>query len=323
MQKKYIPLELLYQVGRRLRKPATVEPGRINDPDKAAQLISQMLKRDEPCMIARLGNGELEIVTSYLGQLKYKGFSHLLTFLEGKTPRWWWTDQQVKALNVNAGFFNITDEGMRQFSRLMMDDMREVDILGSWLPEEKLFHDQLGQASRIRLRYLEPFWSATPWTACLEGKHVLVVHPFAQTIEKQYTRRSELFENPNLLPTFASLRTIKAVQSIGNEANGFPTWFDALAWMEKEMDKEDYDVALIGCGAYGFPLAAHAKRTGHKAVHLGGALQLLFGIKGRRWFSPEGDAYKDYHHLLRPSWVSPDDNDRPKQAQQVEGACYW
>lgn len=47
------------------------------------------------------------------------------------------------------------------------------------------------------------------------------------------------------------------------------------------MDKIDYDICLIGCGAYGFPLAAHAKRKGKKAVHLGGALQLLFGIKGK------------------------------------------
>lgn len=47
------------------------------------------------------------------------------------------------------------------------------------------------------------------------------------------------------------------------------------------MDKVEYDVCLIGCGAYGFPLAAHAKRTGHKAIHLGGSLQLLFGIAGK------------------------------------------
>lgn len=32
----------------------------------------------------------------------------------------------------------------------------------------------------------------------------------------------------------------------------------------------DYDICLIGYSAYGFPLAAHAKRKGKKAVHLGG-----------------------------------------------------
>lgn len=34
------------------------------------------------------------------------------------------------------------------------------------------------------------------------------------------------------------------------------------------MDAYDYDVAIIGCGAYGMHLAAHAKRKGKIAIHL-------------------------------------------------------
>ncbi len=324
MQKKYQFLELLCQISRHLHIYSVPSPpDRINDPEKVSSLIRDMLTADRPCMVARLGSGELEVVTSYLGQQHYRGLKHLPAVLTGKAPRWWWTDKQVHALNVNAGFFNISEEGMERFSRQMMTDMKEVDILGSWLPEENWFDNYLTQATKVRLRYLEPFWAKQPWTACLKDMRVVVVHPFAETIERQYKRRGELFDNPGTLPAFASLRTVKAVQSIGNEANGFGTWFDALKWMEKEMDKEPYDVALIGCGAYGFPLAAYAKRTGHKAVHLGGALQLLFGIKGKRWFSPDGDVYADYHHLLRPSWVKPDEADKPKQAGNVEGGCYW
>ena len=55
---------------------------------------------------------------------------------------------------------------------------------------------------------------------------------------------------------------------------------------EAILDKQDYDICLIGAGAYGFPLAAHVKRKGKKAIHLGGALQLLFGVKGKRWEDP-------------------------------------
>jgi hypothetical protein len=127
-----------------------------------------------------------------------------------------------------------------------------------------------------------------------------------------------------VLPEFASLRVVKAVQSLGGESNGFNDWFEALEWMKNEMDKEPYDIALIGCGAYGFPLAAHAKRTGHKAVHLGGALQLLFGIKGKRWdninYNPEYN-YKD--GLFNDFWIYPDSKTKPNNSQQVEGECYW
>lgn len=118
------------------------------------------------------------------------------------------------------------------------------------------------------------------------GKRVVVIHPFYQSINSQYKRKSKIFPN-GFLPDF-SLRVIPAVQSIGGKHSNYSNWFEALEWMKNELDKESYDIALLGCGAYGFPLAAHAKRTGHKAVHLGGSLQLFFGIKGKRW---EGNGY--------------------------------
>lgn len=324
MQTIYQCLELLHRVYHRLHSDDTpISSHRINDPDQVSAHITDLLTSDRPCMIARLGANEANVTASYLGQLKYRGIGHALSFIKGDTPRWWWTNKQIKAMELNAGFFHASEENLKKFSKMMLEDMRRVDILGSWLAEERWFKDELSKAVSVRLRYLEPFWAKQPWTVSLKGKRVVVVHPFAETIERQYNRREELFDNPDTLPAFASLRTVKAVQSIGNEANGFGTWFDALEWMEKELDKEPYDVALIGCGAYGFPLAAYAKRTGHKAVHLGGALQLLFGIKGKRWFSPDGDVYADYHHLLRPSWVEPCEADKPKQANNVEGGCYW
>ena len=88
-------------------------------------------------------------------------------------------------------------------------------------------------------------------------------------------------------------------------------------------------MCLIGCGAYGFPLAAHVKRTGRQAIHLGGALQLLFGIRGKRWENPTygvkewGLAYGCYRELMNDYWVRPGENFKPANAEHVEGACYW
>ena len=84
--------------------------------------------------------------------------------------------------------------------------------------------------------------------------------------------------------------------------------------MENEISRKDFDVALIGCGAYGFPLAAYVKRLGKQAIHVGGPLQLYFGIKGKRW---------DNSGLYNEYWISPSDNERPKNLNKVEGGCYW
>lgn len=155
-----------------------------------------------------------------------------------------------------------------------------------------------------------------------------MIHPFKNTIEKQYQKRELLFENKDVLPKFESLTVIRAIQSLGGNSQ-FKDWFEALEYMKNEIDKVDYDICLIGAGAYGFPLAAHVKRQGKQGIHLGGALQLLFGIKGKRWENPnysldwnlEKDTYKNL--LNNKNWLRADENETPKTASNVEGGCYW
>jgi hypothetical protein len=93
--------------------------------------------------------------------------------------------------------------------------------------------------------------------------------------------------------------------------------------MKNEIDKTNYDICLIGCGAYGFPLAAHVKRSGKKAVHLGGSLQLLFGIRGKRWENPNYHTQYNYAKLMNEHWVKPGEEEKPKNVNQVEDSCYW
>lgn len=119
----------------------------------------------------------------------------------------------------------------------MVVDSKQLDILGVWQSEEEFIKKEfkLGYLG-IFLRNLEPFWSKQPWTRYLEGKKVVVVHPFAETIMLQYeNNRDKLFKNPNVLPLFKSLRVVKAVQSLGGEFN-FETWFDALDYMKKKLN---------------------------------------------------------------------------------------
>lgn len=244
-----------------------------------------------------------------------------IKYIQGKQPEWWWSKNIMNQMQQWSGFFPPTPENMQKFGDLMIKDIPMVDILGSWIPQEKLFKEELKQVISVNLELLNPYWSNTPWTKALAGKKILVIHPFAETIKRQYARRKLLFKNPDILPPF-ELKTIKAVQSLGG-TNQFKNWFDALQWMKNEMDKTDYDICLIGCGAYGFPLAAHAKRQGKKAVHIGGSLQLLFGIRGARWENPHYNETYNYATLMNEYWVKPDENEKPKNAQQVEGACYW
>lgn len=317
--------ELLLRGGRKLYKMAfnphfTMQS--ITDPYIASDIIYGKLISDDPCMIARFGSTELALLANWRGV--QRGDHNYAKYIKGEIPQWWWDWRNIEAIKIYSGFFPITMDYINRFSEMMIQDMRLVDVLGSWRPEEIYFSQELEQSKKVQLLCLEPYWSKNPWSRALEGKHIMVVHPFAEEITRQYhEHREQLFEDKRVLPEFASLRVVKAVQSLGGESNGFKDWFEALVWMEKQMDSSSYDIALIGCGAYGFPLAAHAKRTGHKAVHLGGALQLLFGIKGNRWETSTYNKLYDYTKLFNEFWIKPDDQNRPKAAELIEGGCYW
>jgi len=143
------------------------------------------------------------------------------------------------------------------------------------------------------------------------------VHPFEESIRRQYARNKDLFADPRMLPDF-NLKTLKAVQSLGGNGSGFSSWFDALDFMCERIQRTDFDVALIAAGAYGLPLAAFVKRIGRKAVHLAGACQLFFGIKGRRW-----DDRPFYRKLYNEHWTRPLEQETPAVYSSVEAGAYW
>ena len=111
---------------------------------------------------------------------------------------------------------------------------------------------------------------------------------------------------------------VQAVQGLAGQQTGYASWFDALAAMQAEMDAADYEVAIIGAGAYGLPLAAHARDTGHTAIQMSGATQLLFGIRGKRW-----DDHPVISKLYNDAWVRPAPEEGISHRETVEGGSYW
>ena len=210
------------------------------------------------------------------------GLWKIIQYIRGNIDAFEWEETTEKALTNNAGVFPRDEKIFVRFGERMQQDAREIDILGSWLPNEYRMASHLTHAKVVPLADLEPYYHKNPWSEALRGKKVLVIHPFAESIQQQYTKHTQLFKDPRVLPDF-ELITLKAVQSSVGTQTKFQTWFEALDWMCEQIDRIDFDIALIGAGAYGLPLAAHIKRIGHKSVHLGGATQILFGIRGKRW----------------------------------------
>lgn len=278
----------------------------IHNIEEGNKKILELLQSDQPCMISRFGSTELSAIYYY-----YKN--------DGEKQNIKWPDIHKEGLNKDSGFFPSTDEMLSKFCSFFMDQLENTDMLGVWYKpgEDVMVKKYMPRAYLTPLRALEPYYFSDPWSRSLKNKKVLVVHPFAKTINHQYQNfRENLFSN-DVLPGF-TLEVIEAVQSLGTTQTRFTSWFEAYDYMCNEIKKKDFDIAIIGAGAYGLPLASFVKSIGKKAVHLGGATQILFGIKGRRW-----DNHSVISLLYNEYWVRPSETETPAKENLLEDGCYW
>lgn len=278
---------------------------RIKETDETNDIIYERLMSGEPFLAARFGDAELRALV-YTLDYDYGMRKNFPEYIK-------------KAMSVNAGFFPATDEMLLKFGHLLWDSAASVDLYGVWynLLEDYTIHTQSPKADLVRLTALEPYRSIRPWSRALKGKKVLVVHPFEESIKTQYAKRERLFANPEVLPDF-ELVTYKAIQTNAGGTCLYNDWFEALDAMFEDIKRLDFDVAIVGCGAYGLPLAAKIKKLGKQVIHLAGATQILFGIRGARW-----DVRPEMQEYFNSDWKRPSESEKPENAKSVENGCYW
>lgn len=281
---------------------------------KTNAYIKKKIISGEPIAIARFGWNELSVLVDYLDIL-INGQSDEINMK---------LNRDYENLKFQAGFFSdqSDESSIERFSEMMIHSISQVDLLAMWhmYMEDYIIKTYMPQTKLTYLLRLEPWLSRNPWSQALKGKKVLVIHPFADTIQEQYKKREVLFADPRVLPEF-ELKTFKSVQTIGGCIDErFRNWFEALEYMTDKILAIEFDVAIIGCGAYGMPLATNLKKAGKQAIHLGGATQLMFGIKGKRW---EEGYYSKIASLMNEHWVYPSENEKPSNFKKIEKGCYW
>lgn len=285
------------------RKKDVVEEALVPECDTAyaSQAIASAILAATPFLAGRLGWVE----ASCLGIAKKEDM----------------TDQALRDhLWHHAGVFPATVAQFDRFADSYLSALSGVDLLGIMrAPGEYALVKASGSRPLLaELSSLEPYFSSAPWSEHLRGKRVVVVHPFVRSIGGQYAaRRAEIFADSRILPEFA-LRLIPAPQTIAGNTGGFSSWSDALVQIKRELEREEFDVAIVGCGAYGLPAGAHVKSLGKVCVHLGGATQILFGISGARWRDNPA-----FQALQTPAWRVPLESERPENWKKVEDGCYW
>ena len=295
-------------VGKRYR-PSRLAGRPVLSAEEGNARLYDFVRSGRPFAAVRFGANELN------------AFAAAKAVEAGLLPRF--PDPVLDQLTSCAGFFPRDVALMDRYASLVAGTAPAVDFmatLGFHFESLMLKGFVSGDPVVADNRSMEPYYypDQRPWTSALEGKDVLVIHPCEQSVRSQYARRESLFPGTDILPSF-NLRTLRAVQSLDEtDRSRFADWFEALDFMYEEALKIPFDTAILGCGAYGQPLSCMLKAAGKQAVHLGGATQILFGIKGRRW-----ERIPEVASLFNDAWVRPLEEEVPSGASKVENACYW
>jgi len=271
----------------------------------AGIFLKKNLESKIPFAVGKIGINELKAVENYL-------LNNNFSF------------EVAHKLYFNNGIFPPSNEIRVKFVNELLETLQHMDALPNWCVERlkdfelSLIKTRAQNCEIVDVRSLEPYYSTDPWTQYLKGKKVLVISPFVTSIEKQYKKRELLWEDKPVLPEF-ELKTLKhqLCPALGVPSE-YDNWFEMLADMKRKISIIDFDVALIGTGGSSLPLAVHCKQLGKQAVHLGGALQILFGLKGNRWDNkPHISCFYNEH------WSRPNGAEVPRKFKLNEDGCYW
>jgi len=284
--------------------------------------IINLINKNEPFFISRLG---CEIINSHNYVVEKKLF-------------------YSPSLNINAGIYHKTVLDIKKYyqlyySSVMISNAISVFITLDHIKKYEEYFIKNIEKPSLTYQVLEPFYiileNEKPWTHYLLGKKVLVVSPFVNSFQKQISNNFKMFKNKDnknnnenendnendiFLPNqeFVFYKSFNTLA--GNHVHN--NWIETFNIMCQDIEKLEFDIALVSCGGYGLPLCNFIKTNMKKStIYVGGGLQLLFGVIGKRWLSNQ--TILKIINENQTKFIRPSDDEIVKNKNLVEGGSYW
>lgn len=277
-----------------------------------AKIICELFKGKKPFLIGRIGSTELEIL------IYYYTTRHIRNNLYAKLERY-------------SGIMGVENN---DWENAYLDAISNCDVMaeGWYEPFKEYENLMLNEINKNRykvlLRNLEPYYIEPKyrWSQHLAGKRVAIINSFADICETQtYMSKAIWGDNAEtLLPSTTIWIPIQTYfpTSIAQGNMEWPsnikTWKDAVNYTVEKVLNEGCDTAIIGCGGLGMIIGDKLKKEGLQCIVMGGAIQILFGIKGKRW-----ENHNIISKFFNDAWVVPNSSHRPNNSTLIENACYW
>ena len=275
--------------------------------------IAGRIETGKPTLLARLGLTEGYI----MGQYCEKKLSNNREY-DPNTISWFFS---------TSGFFaddyQNKEDAVDKYALMSLDGLQECDYLSATFPPKvyiPYFFKHYATKATPTFSDFGPYFDkpiAETWVRALKGKKVLVINSFTDSIEYQYKRKELLAKSKDyVLPDFELLTYKTYVTQVGERPGEFKNFFQVLDKMLNDINKINFDVALIGAGAYGFPLSVEIKKMGKIALETCSRTPLFFGVYGER------DVKQGIEEYMTEAWIRPME-EPPKKYKDIEGGCYW
>jgi hypothetical protein len=247
-------------------------------------------------------------------------------------------EEYEKGLEFNClkqqGIFPVDYDFYRFYMQFYAGHIRNIDCLGLCLglaqyPDEFTIIDYYQLKNKfIHFIDQEPDRSVPNnndecYLHYFRDKKILLICPFAEVLKERATK--EIFEGvwSKTGKKWFYPKQVEALEfpyGFSCETHKiYATVLDLFKHITTEIDKRDFDIALIAAAGLAVPIASYIKNTGKIAIDLGGHLQIIFGVLGKRWRDWE-DWKRDY---FNDYWIDMPAKYRPKETDVCDQGAYW
>jgi hypothetical protein len=275
----------------------------------------EKIKSNEPFLVTRLGIGAETIITYLIANNQSID------------------EKLIHTLQNNAGIFCENGRQLHEFSLKYETSLKNSTALAKWdgdmfglSPCQEYFITKY-RLQCVTTSVLEPFHcieaNLTPWSHSLLGKKVLIINPFIESFKNQIDAGFKMYKDPakKLFLDGQEFVFYKSYQTSGSN-RVHKNWIETFEIMCRDIEKLDFDIALVGCGGYGHPLCDFIHTTMNKsAIYVGGGLQLLFGVMGNRWANEP--FWKELVTKNGSKFIRPNTNEQISNQTRIENGCYW
>ena len=279
------------------------------------EYVKSLIESNESFLISRVGNLETKVAVEYDSNGNVN------------------SNVSCNLLHNNAGIYCNNMEELNTYAKLHAECIQNSTALASFgsrstntnvIFSENHFVEKY-KLKTVHSRILEPYYcieqDLIPWSHSLLGKKVLVINPFVDSMQQQLKNGFQIFKHQPLFLEGQEIIFYKCFSTNGmNRTHN--NWIETFEIMCNDISKLDFDIALLGCGGYGLPLCNYIHKNLNKsAIYVGGGLQLLFGVMGRRWESR--DFWKTIIAENGCTFVRPSKEEQITGQNAIENACYW